>query len=313
MNIPKKIRDENLNRSLWLDIAKGVTIVLMVLGHTSIPDAFSRLIWAFHMPLFFIASGWMTSWLKYSVAGFIVRKSRSIMIPFAVYSTVVLSIFHFTTGALSFDKWVISGWQGYALWFIPVLYLSSTLGRIVYVLQNKFARYTIMIFLFIAGASMSYFNIIMPWNLSSVPYACFLVLLGTELKRFSKWIEKPRWCFVCAGFIFAVVISHFYRLDMCFNRILPIIPLTIGAVSGTMMIFAISSYIANSTKFCSCILQAIGKETYVVVAFSQVTIVLINTYWTHNMFIKYAFLVVVLVAITYMKNCINRITKTKIL
>lgn len=39
-------------RSVWLDVAKGITIILMVLGHSSIPDGLSRFIYAFHMPLF---------------------------------------------------------------------------------------------------------------------------------------------------------------------------------------------------------------------------------------------------------------------
>lgn len=32
-------------------------------------------------------------------------------------------------------------------------------------------------------------------------------------------------------------VSHFWRLDMCFNGILPVMPLTIGALSGTLMVF----------------------------------------------------------------------------
>ncbi len=69
-------------RNKWIDIAKGITIILMVLGHTTIPDVASRFIWAFHMPLFFIVSGWMTNWVKYGVSEFTIRKFRNLMIPF---------------------------------------------------------------------------------------------------------------------------------------------------------------------------------------------------------------------------------------
>ena len=51
-------------RSNWLDIAKGITIMLMVMGHSSIPHSLAVFIWAFHMPLFFIAAGWTTNWEK---------------------------------------------------------------------------------------------------------------------------------------------------------------------------------------------------------------------------------------------------------
>lgn len=44
-------------RNYWLDVAKGITIILMVLGHSSIPDGLSRFIYAFHMPLFLYPRG----------------------------------------------------------------------------------------------------------------------------------------------------------------------------------------------------------------------------------------------------------------
>lgn len=46
----------------WIDVAKGIAILLMVAGHTTIPKSISNFIWAFHMPLFFIASGLCTKW-----------------------------------------------------------------------------------------------------------------------------------------------------------------------------------------------------------------------------------------------------------
>ena len=35
-------------------IAKGVGILLMVVAHAGIPEVFSRFIYMFHMPLFFL-------------------------------------------------------------------------------------------------------------------------------------------------------------------------------------------------------------------------------------------------------------------
>lgn len=86
------------SRVLWLDIAKGITIILMVIGHTSIPMSLSNFIWSFHMPLFFIASGWMTDWQKYSVGNFVIKKTPSILLPFAIYSIVVLIVKYLALG-----------------------------------------------------------------------------------------------------------------------------------------------------------------------------------------------------------------------
>lgn len=39
------------------DIAKGIGILLVVMGHLGIPPMLSNAIYLFHMPLFFILSG----------------------------------------------------------------------------------------------------------------------------------------------------------------------------------------------------------------------------------------------------------------
>lgn len=97
------------------------------------------------------------------------------------------------------------------------------------------------------------------------------------------------------------------------NNITPVLPLTIGAVTGTMLIFTLSSYIAKNTNVCSTVLQAVGRETYIVVAFSQIIIMLLNQYCAFNAIVKYAILGVVLVVIKYLKDGINKMFKTKIL
>jgi len=286
--------------------------MLMVLGHTSIPDVGSRFIWSFHMPLFFIASGWMTNWGRYSFGEFFPKKAKSIMLPFVVYSSIVLLIIENLIRGGKVMNWLTHGWEAYALWFIPVLLLASVVGRLVYMMQNRYLRYGAMVVLLALGCLLSYEHIHLPWTLSSVPYASFLVLLGTELKRMQRWIDEPRWWMLVGGFALALGISHFWRLDMCFNNILPVVPLAIGAIAGTMMMFTLSSYIAKYTKVCSRALQAVGRETYVVVAFSQITIMLMNQYFIVNVAVKYGILVIMLILLVFLKNAINRILKCKL-
>ena len=47
------------NRLLWIDIAKGIAIILMIIGHTATFGGYLRnWIFSFHMPLFFLLSGY---------------------------------------------------------------------------------------------------------------------------------------------------------------------------------------------------------------------------------------------------------------
>jgi fucose 4-O-acetylase-like acetyltransferase len=124
------------SRLKWIDIAKGIAILLMVLGHSSIPSFLSNLIWAFHMPLFFIASGWTTNWQKTDFIGFTKRKIRTLLVPFIFYSFIILSIY-ILEGWVDFNHWIYNGWVSYALWFIPVLFLASLFSKLIYAIKKQ--------------------------------------------------------------------------------------------------------------------------------------------------------------------------------
>lgn len=49
---------KRVNRIPWVDIAKGIAIILMIVGHELPQDRLRVLIFSFHMPLFFILSGY---------------------------------------------------------------------------------------------------------------------------------------------------------------------------------------------------------------------------------------------------------------
>jgi len=296
----------------WLDIAKGITILFMVLGHTSIPSVLSNFIWAFHMPLFFIASGWTTNWQKTDFKGFTKRKFRTLLVPFFVYSFVVLMI-QILQGWDSFIHWIYNGWGSYALWFIPVLFLASLLAKLIYSIKN---RYILLGFTFIlVGISciLSFYKIQLQWTLSSVPFATFLIVVGTELKRLNSIIAESKLWHILIFFCITAGISLFWRLDLCFNSILPFLPLTIGAIAGTLMVFILSSWIDKHLKHVSIMLQKVGEETYLIVAFSQIIIMLLNEYFSLNVVLKYTILLLTLVALKYIKDGVNKLAKVNIL
>lgn len=300
------------NRLQWLDTAKGIAILLMVLGHSSIPSILSNFIWAFHMPLFFIASGWTTNWQKTDFIGFTKRKFRTLLVPFFVYSLVVLLI-QIPQGWVDFNHWIYNGWGPYALWFIPVLFLSSLFAKVIYSIKNRYlALVCAFMFATISGV-LSFYKIQLPWTISSVPFATFLIVVGTELKQFNTTIADSKLWHILFLFFVTAGISQFWRLDLCFNLILPFLPLTIGALAGTLMIFMISSWIDKHLKYVSIMLQKVGKETYLIVAFSQIIIMLLNEYFSLNVVLKYSVLLLTLVALKYIKDGVNKLAKANIL
>lgn len=91
----------------------------------------------------FIASGWTTNFVKDSWRGFLYKKARGLVIPFLVYSLVVILI-QDAMGWKSILSLVLEGWGGYALWFIPVLYLTLINARLTLLLSKSKVRLLIV-------------------------------------------------------------------------------------------------------------------------------------------------------------------------
>ena len=48
-----------ISRLSWLDILKGIGIILVAVGHIYLNEKINHWIYSFHMPLFFLAAGWV--------------------------------------------------------------------------------------------------------------------------------------------------------------------------------------------------------------------------------------------------------------
>ena len=68
-------------RDISIDVAKGITILLVVYGHLQSP--INALIYSFHMPAFFFMSGIFAK--KMSLKDTIIKKSHRLLIPFLIY------------------------------------------------------------------------------------------------------------------------------------------------------------------------------------------------------------------------------------
>lgn len=309
--------DMATNRRLeWMDVAKGIAIILMVIGHTTIPKGPSDFIWAFHMPLFFIASGWLTNWNKITTKNFFVNKSRNLLLPFISYSLIVLCIkcFFLPNGGVPYLlHWLYNGWEGIALWFIPVLFVSLIVSRVIIGLDNN--RFIVIcgILLALLGGLLSYYRIHASWTLSSVPYATTLVIIGYYAKSLSSYIEKYTLSIIVFGFGITLTISHFFRLDIAFNSITPVFLLTLGAVSGTAMVFSVSSLICKKAKFLAKVLRNVGQETMLILGLSQIIIVVLKEYTLYGTVTRYVILILTLILFKYIKDFINNWIGIKIL
>lgn len=70
----------------WIDIAKGIGIILVVMGHLAAEDQdLKRFIYCFHMPLFFFISGIVFNIKNIKFKKFFIKKFKSVYLPYAVF------------------------------------------------------------------------------------------------------------------------------------------------------------------------------------------------------------------------------------
>ena len=152
-----------MKRLRYIDIAKGMAILCMVLGHTySMQEKPFIFIWiySFHMPLFFITSGILyrikrSGEQKYS--SLIQKKTKTLLIPYLIWNTIYqifISILNFRGGK---NIWLtnlqhIIYFNGSAMWFLPVMFIASLIFLVT--IKNKYLNIILGITLAIVGINM---------------------------------------------------------------------------------------------------------------------------------------------------------------
>ena len=173
----------------WLDIAKAISIILVVLGHAGHPFLDVYLGW-FRMPLFFFLSGVLFKPVLFKNFGrWAGNKTYRMILPYFVYGIVIFVIFNMQSLDLLPDHlynllYGGSGLQGpYGVfWFITVLLLTQLLLGII---SNfyKWIQTFIIAVLFVAGHSEFIISFDWPWNANVVMIAIFYYSLGYYSKE----------------------------------------------------------------------------------------------------------------------------------
>ena len=195
----------------WVDAAKGLTILLVIAGHTLNSGTFTRnIIFSFHIPLFFILSGYTfrpsSNW-----ADFFYRTKKDaahLLIPYLLTAAVIAAakivIRHLAPLAVLKDMaeaviWASGTGDGIhepigVLWFLVSLFTARTIVNAVYTMYKgdleRRAPYLIA-FISLIGFGIGGFD----WNwlifnLDVSMAACGYVLAGMILRRHLDDLRK---------------------------------------------------------------------------------------------------------------------------
>lgn len=203
---------------------------------------------------------------------------------------------------------ILCGWGGYALWFIPVLYISLLICKYIY---NDFLHNVLFIFgISLIAIFLCYDKVCLPWTLSTVPIACTYLLLS---RMYGKIVirlllskhQLLKLLFILIGLCVTIISSHFYRLDLASNQILPFLPLIITAILGSIMMLCLSDFILK-LPIMARIFRYVGQNTIVILALSQCIIRILNEYIATYVVLKYLLLIIILALVTVIIGLLKR-------
>lgn len=261
----------------WIDISKGIAIILMVLGHTSIPKPISKYIWSFHMPLFFIVSGMMFKPSKYNnIVEYVKKRVKSLLVPYIFFSAIVFVSYYGTEYWRPYE--IYMGWTGYALWFVPVLFLGELLLFVISVIKNLGLVTIVLIVLIAFGWFLSFFCVKLPYKMDAVPFATVFLIVGYYAK--DAFINsKQNYIVATISLCVSVVFSQLLpKTGIGANAMGLVIPNIANAVIGTYSIFTISKIIENGPRLIVQPLIWCGSNSIFIMAFSQILGYWILTY-----------------------------------
>ena len=243
---------KNRDRIEWIDIAKGIGIILVVFGHVWRKNIPQNWLYSFHMPLFFFISGWLVDlenlkkirWIE-----FITKKALTLLVPYILF--VILTYLYWIiveSHFRAFDKG--------PLWFLLALLGVEIIAKAVsFLLKNRLWRHLLFLFVLVAfvlaGLSSQEIQGGMGWIIRIIN-GTFWYLLGIQVSVLTKqnFEDISSKLLIPAGGI--LLIASFIagckngRVDMYLNRFNNIYLYIISAVLGIALCFVVSKVISNN-------------------------------------------------------------------
>lgn len=333
IKLKSELKKNNSTTNLrYIDVIKGIGIILVVLGHTQRPEIVLKFIQSFHMPLFFIIAGFLYKRDKYisKFSMLIKTKFNSYIKPYIIiaifcyiiYAIIICGIkigfgseeyinrlIRYLIGLIySRGTWY---WmpQCSPIWFLTAIFVSNII--FYFILENKtlLKQLILLTFLLIISFILSKINFIkLPWNIDSAFLGTVFMYLGYLMKRFElhkrlKWVGL----IIFPLGIFAVLSNNINYVSM--NSIIygNFLFMLLGSMLLSVCIFIFTYYLLPECR----LIEWFGKNTIPILGFNFLVIYFVKSIWNIipifnaielTWYVEFIFNILLLIPIIYLWN-----------
>ena len=272
-------------RTPFYDVAKGICIISVVLGHLGIA---TRFVYFYHLSIFFFISGLFLNVKKHSFKDFFLKKIKSLYIPYVIFSLLFAIFFDFSN--MTNIKYVLriflfdskAPFTG-TFWFIPCLFINSMLafltGKVTLNFDMSFRKriyYGLFCFYVILTFIFCKLNFQFYYNLHLIPWIQIIYILAFLYNSYQLKLFQNRFMSLIIGlcaFILLLLATLFtnFRIDIVNNQFSNSFFWLVIIFIGICFVFAISFLLQNIKVF-----SFIGKHSFYIMCFHFITFALIN-------------------------------------
>lgn len=265
-----------------VDLLRALGIIFMIMGHVQFGLNFDKWIHGFHMPLWFMISGFFLN-TKRETWAYLKRKTSTILIPYLFFGIMYEII------------WTIAGynqWQGLiwpnsvevplngALWFLPALFFVDVIGFMVYKYLNRLIASLLLTLLALLGC----FHIIsLPFSLDSALVGCGFFMAGCLIRWFCSKLLKIKLLPSLGLLVVASVLIFLNGYVNVRTNVYAIMPLFwFNSISVTIALWNICRWIDENNSWPRLmmrylnILKVIGSDSLIYVCMNQFVLLKLN-------------------------------------
>lgn len=263
-------------RDSIIDIAKGLLIIFMLVGHFDLDPGFRKFIYSFHMLAFIFLSGYFHKSNR-NIKVTLFRMIKTFIVPYILFvgAYILFNIKNINSGnilnvlarfmmGISFSNRYFKEFASVGpVYFILLLFLI----RVIYLLIDKYIKknyckcFTTVAISFL-GALLGIYGIWLPWSLDIALYGIVFYWLGYISKK-HNFIEFIKQNYILYFVLSTVWAYHIYTggMEIAIRNYGQYGIAILGSVCGTMIIIMLSNVIYNNMPIIYLLLSKIGQSS----------------------------------------------------
>lgn len=282
----------------YIDVLKGLGMLMILIGHINFGKLLEIYMYSFHVPIFFFISGYLFLPEKYEFKEFVMRKIKTLLIPYFSFGFASylfwLFIYGIPRGANLINTLTSVLWSNTrnnmpitgAIWFLTSIFFTEIINWLI-IRKIDNIKFSMALFLICAlgiiGISLPMYAIRLPFAIDVSLVGSVFFYVGYKIKNsnFLKNItnNKNYWILICVNIINIIMIFNNGKIALKSGNYSNPILFYINAFISIIIWFNWSVKICkneNNYKNIKRLLKYIGRNSIVFLSLQEICIFILS-------------------------------------